>query len=295
MDLAIYSSNGEELLNKVSDIIFSLDSALDRNDPNSELSKLNSSCGGTLSNDIRSIIDYSSEVYYQTNGSFDITIAPIMELWGFYTKEYRVPSDNEIHNALQKTGFEKISADGNSIALNGTELDLGGIAKGYAADKAASYLRENGVKSAILSLGGNIYALGSRPDGSPWRVSIANPSDPTGSAGTVKVSDKAVITSGTYQRNFTIDGTFYHHIIDPKTGKNPENDLSSVTVIGDNSSICDALSTAFFVMGIDKASEYLGEHTDIEAIFINKNGSISITSGLEDVFVSENNFNIIER
>ena len=293
MDLAVYSDGSEELLNAASDIIFSLDSMLDRSDPNSEVSKLNASGSGTVSEDVRALIDYSAEVYYQTDGSFDITVAPLMELWGFYTKEYRVPSDSEIQSALEKTGFEKITADGSEVDLNGTELDFGGIAKGYAADKAASFLRGHGTESAMLSLGGNIYALGSRPDGDPWRVAIADPSDPARSAGTVKVSDKAVITSGTYQRNFTSGGSFYHHIIDPKTGKNPENELASVTVIGDNSAVCDALSTAFFVMGTDRAAEYLREHTEINAIFIDKSGNITITAGLEDIFESENSFDII--
>lgn len=293
MDLAVYSDVGEELLNEASDIIFSLDSMLDRSDPNSEVSKLNASGSGTVSEDIRALIDYSAEVYYQTDGSFDITVAPLMELWGFYTKEYRVPSDSEIQSVLEKTGFEKISADGSEVNLNGTELDFGGIAKGYAADQVASFLRGSSVESAMLSLGGNVYALGTKHGGDPWRVAIADPSDPSGTVGTVEVSDKAVITSGTYQRNFTSGGSFYHHIIDPKTGKNPENELSSVTVIGDNSAVCDALSTAFFVMGIDRAAEYLREHTEINAIFIDKNGNITITAGLEDIFESENSLDII--
>lgn len=286
MDMTVYAKNGEELLDGAADKIFRLNTLLDRNNRESEVAKLNQAGGGKLSPELRDLLQIAAKVYKESNGCFDLTVAPLVELWGFYDKEYHVPADTELTKALNRVGFDKVSL-GDSIKLNGTELDFGGIAKGYAADVVVQYFREQNVKSALLSLGGNVYAMGTKPDGTKWRIAIADPKNPQQSAAEVQVENKAVITSGIYQRNFEQDGILYHHILNPKTGKNPENSLASVTVIGEQSALCDALSTAFFVMGMDQAVQYLDQHEGLDAVFIDREDRIFITSGIAETFKSD--------
>lgn len=293
MSISAYGSRGGKLLEDAAQLIFELDSELDSTAPDSELSRLNSSGGGAISENMRIITEVSADVYKKTDGCFDITVAPLVKAWGFDKKEYRVPSADELSAALDKTGFDKISFEGGTISLNGTELDLGGIAKGYAAAKTAELLKDGGVSSAIMSLGGNVCAVGSKPDGSPWRVDIADPADTDAAVGTLNITDLSVVTSGIYQRNFSDASGFYHHILDPKTGKNPENDLASVSVIGADPTLCDALSTAFFVMGEEKAADYISEYGEAEAVFVYKDGSIAVTSGLNDIFETDRQIRII--
>jgi thiamine biosynthesis lipoprotein len=162
-------------------------------------------------------------------------------------------------------------------------LDFGGIAKGWAGDRAAQILRGAGVTSAILRLGGNIHTIGTKPDGSAWRVGIEDPAS-GGTLAVLSVADLAVVTSGSYQRNFTQNGQFYHHIIDPATGSPVRNELTGVTVVGPYGARCDALSTALFVMGLEEAAQFWREYRDFEAVFVCGDGSVAITAGLEDSF-----------
>lgn len=292
MDLTVYAKS-EDVINGAAQLIFELDSELDNNDAGSALSRLNASGGGEMTRSICDIINTAADIYSKTDGSFDITVAPVMRAWGFYEKDFRVPADSELSAALSKTGFDKLKINGRNIELCGTELDLGGIAKGYAADKTIEYFKENNVGSALISLGGNVYALGKNPNGRPWTVAVADPNDPENILGELEAADISVVTSGIYMRNFELDGKFYHHITDPETGKNPENDLASVTVAGPCSAVCDALSTAFFVMGEEKASEYLKKYGGAEALFVYKDGSISASGGLADTFKTERTMKII--
>ena len=292
MAMSIYAKHGEELLDGAADKIFRLNTLLDRNNRESEVAKLNQAGGGEVSPELRDLLQIAAKVYKESDGCFDLTVAPLVELWGFYDKEYHVPTDTELAAALSRVGFDKVSL-GDSIKLNGTELDFGGIAKGYAADVVVQYFQEQNVKSALLSLGGNVYAMGTKPDGAKWRIAIADPKNPQQSATEVQVENKAVITSGIYQRNFEKDGILYHHILNPKTGKNPENSLASVTVIGEQSALCDALSTAFFVMGMDKAVQYLDQHEGLDAVFIDREDRIFITSGIAETFKSDRIYEVI--
>lgn len=189
------------------------------------------------------LAERSYEISDFAEGAFDITVAPLMELWGFRDKSYKVPEETEINEALKNVGYNKIS--------HSTEYDFGAIGKGYAGDRAREILLDRGVKSGILSLGGNVHAIGTKPDGSPWRVGIQNPDD-EGYIGYVEVADKAVVTSGGYERYFESDGKKYSHIINPKTGSPADNDIKSVTVICERGALADALSTAFFVMGSEE-------------------------------------------
>lgn len=194
----------------------------------------------------KELIEFSNDVSFFTDGAFDITVAPLMELWGFRDKNYKVPNENAVGEALKNVGYNKIS--------NKTDFDFGAVGKGYAGDKACETLISRGVNSAILSLGGNVHAIGTRPNGEKWRVGIQNP-EGEGYIGYVEVENKAVVTSGGYERYFESDGKRYSHIINPKTGHPAENDIKSVTVICEKGALADALSTGFFVMGSEKTEE----------------------------------------
>ena len=202
--------------------------------------------------EVLNLIDESYKISEFTKGCFDTTIAPLVELWGFPDKKYTVPHESEIKNTLKKVGYNKNSPD--------AEYDFGAVAKGYAGDRVRDVLVQRGVKSAIVSLGGNIVAVGTRPDGKPWSVGIKNPFG-QGYIGHVKAKDTCVVTSGDYERYFEHHGKRYCHIIDPKTGYPAESGLKSVTLISENGVLADALSTAFYVMGEEQTKKFY-EDTD---------------------------------
>lgn len=220
-------------------------------------------------------IEEALNIAKETDGAFDPTVAPFMELWGFYTKDYRIPSREELVSASKTVGYEKVTL-GQS---NPCKLDLGGIGKGYVSDKAVDFLKKQGVTSAILSLGGNIQTIGKKKDGSLWTIGIADPENPKKQACVLNVEEKAVITSGGYQRCFTQKGQTYHHIIDPKTGYPADSDLLSVTVVGTSATRCDALSTALFVMGKEKAVDFWNKSKDFDMILITED-TIYHTKGI---------------
>ena len=191
--------------------------------------------------------------------------------------------------------FTQIQIEDNTIPAvtvpTGVQLDLGALAKGYASDKAAEILRENGIEHALINLGGSIMTIGGNPNGSPWKIGIRNPFSLDENIGVLEVTDKAVVTSGSYERFFTAeDGNTYHHIIDPATGCPAESGLVSVTVIGDSGIMCDALSTALFVMGAEKAAEYHREKGGFDMILVTEEGEILITDGIDHSFSSSGEF-----
>lgn len=205
----------------------------------------------------------------KTNGAFDITIKPVMDLWGFGGEQPRVPEQAELEHMLARVNYKDVLLDEENqtvtLQKDGMAIDLGGIAKGYCADRAAKVLEEAGIKHAYLDFGGNVVTMGQKPLGfmerltsfassRPFSVGIQDPGDTRGQVISVHTADKdfcSVVTSGGYERYFEENGTRYHHILDPKTGRQPQNDILSVTVIGDSSLTCDALSTALFVLGPD--------------------------------------------
>lgn len=289
-EITVNSKNADEALDFSEELIFKLNN--DLNKTSGIISQINSDGNGLLSGYAGKAIKAAYEFSEKTNGSFDLTIAPLIDLWGFYKKEYYVPQDDELKKALKNVDYKKISLYGDKIELNGTKIDIDGIAKGYATDVLVNELKNKNVNSALISLGGNIYALGANGS-KPWKIGIANPKNPSEYIGTLEIENKAVVTSGSYQRNFTESNILYHHILDPSTGKNPTNKLSSVTVIGKSATECDALSTAFFVMGIEKACEYLSYAPNIGAIFINDDNTAYISSNLKNTFKESKNITSI--
>ncbi len=235
-----------------------------------------------IGKDAETVISCGMQLGRETGGALDISLYPVTRAWGFTTGEYCVPTEEEIEDLLMDTGYEKISiSNGNLLKPEDMELDLGALGKGYASREAKRILKDAGVKSAILSLGGNIDTLGAKPNGDPWRLGIKNPFG-DGNAAVISVKDKAIIASGTYERYFLAeDGKKYHHIMDPKTGRPVENGLVSLTVVADDGLLADGLSTGLFVLGRDKARAYWESHPDIDLLLIDQSGDITLTEGLE--------------
>lgn len=222
-----------------------------------------------------------------SDGAFEPTIRPLTELWGIGKKACFVPSEEEIGEAMKLVGWRSLRLGENNTAWlerPGQAVDLGGIAKGYAADEVKRILLENGVSSAMINLGGNISVLGSRPDGCPWRIGIQNPLAVRGQyLGTIELRDRTVVTSGVYERCFWRDGVRYHHILDPRTGKPVRNGLMSVTAVCGSSADADALTTALFVLGPEDGVKLL-QSTGADAVFIYEDLTYAATGGLRNLF-----------
>ncbi len=293
MDLTVYSSTsnaGEHALQAAEAEIYRLDTLLSRHDESSAVSAINKSNGTPVAADeeVLSLLKTSVDYFQQTNGAFDITVAPIMDAWNFTGETPRVPSRQELDQLLTLVGSDRIVfGDGTVTLEEGMAVDLGGIAKGYASDRLAAIFEENGVDSAMVSLGGNVYARGARPNGNPWRIAVQDPNDPSAYLGVLLLTDKYAITSGGYQRYFEQDGVTYYHIIDPKTGDVARNGLTSVTIVCDSGTMGDALSTALFVMGYDNAVSFWQSYsTDFDMILVDEAGTVYLTEGLKDCFDS---------
>lgn len=298
MTLEAYGENGEKAVSEAKECVIELEKLLSVNDENSEIYALNHGKNPVLSQETLDLTRKSLEYAAKTNGAFDPTVYPITSVWGFTTGEKRVPDSAEIASLLEKVEYEKVLTAGENVVLqNGAELDFGGIAKGFASDKCADIMRKNGINSAILNLGGNVYALGKRPDGNMWRVGVADPLGESAEdkAGILSVSDRAVVTSGNYQRSFTQNGVVYGHIIDPKTGYPADSDLLSVTIISPDGTLCDALSTALFVMGREEAVRFYRENSGFDIILIANNGEIFVSEGISADFTSDRGFSVIKR
>ena len=234
-------------------------------------------CGDTAE-----LLTMALEVCEKSGGALDITIAPASDLWDFKADEPEIPDSGELSSAAELVDYTKLKLEGDMVTLPaGMAIDLGAVAKGYIADKAAEYLKEKGVTRAILNLGGNVVALGSKPDGREWSIGIQDPEEENGKSGySVMVADKSVVTSGIYQRGFDKDGVRYHHILDRATGWPVQNGLASVTIIADSSAMADAMSTACFVLGRDMGMSF-AEEMGVQAVFIGTDGKVSCTPALE--------------
>lgn len=284
MDLTVYGS--QELLDSAEGCITALEALLSVTDPDSEIYAVNHSGSGLLSRDTADLLDKALELCRRTEGALDLSVYPVVRAWGFTTGQYGVPRPEELTALLRHVDYRKIDFDraaGTVRLPAGMEIDLGSVAKGYTGDQVVALLREGGVSSALLNLGGNVQVLGTKPDGTPWRVAVQDPLG-DGYIGVVEAADQAVITSGGYERYFEEDGQLYWHIIDPATGSPARNGLISVTVVGDSGLLCDGLSTALFVMGPEKAGEFWRETGGFDAVLVDESGGVTITQGLEDRF-----------
>lgn len=287
MNITTYGENTESALNKAEEQVKGLEKMWSVTDENSEIYAVNHSSGATVavSDETAKLLDYSLSISDLTNGALDCTMYPILTAWGFTTNNYQIPSETELKSLLENTGYEKLKLDGNSITIpDEMQIDLGAVGKGYTGDLITETLKENGVTSALLDLGGNIQTIGTKPDGSNWKLGIRSPFD-EGSFATLEVSDCAVVTSGGYERYFVgEDGETYWHILDPNTGKPAHSGLVSVTIVGEEGRLCDALSTSIFVMGLEKAENLWKQRDDFEMVLVTEDGKIYLTEELEDNF-----------
>ncbi len=232
--------------------------------------------GSVQSSQIADIVNACKKVSEDSDGAFDLTIGPVSTLWGIGTDDEKLPTKDEIQNALKKVDYKNLTANGTEVkAEKGQFVDLGAIGKGYACDMIKVYLKQADVKGAVVSVGGSIIAYGKRNKaGDNWRIAVRHPRDEKGIIGTVALKEGFVSTSGDYEKYFEKDGVRYHHILDARTGYPSQNDLASVTVVCDNGLLSDALSTACFVLGKEKGTA-LAEKYGVGAVFVDKDLNIS--------------------
>jgi len=258
----------------------------------SEVSKLNRAAGQyevELSDEVLFVLNkakYYSEI---CKGSFDITIAPLARLWGIFTSSEKIPLQEEVNEALKLIGHNYLSINNelktSKLEKSGQCVDLGAIAKGYAADRAIEIYKQHKIESAFVNLGGNVAVLGNKPNGDSFRVGIQNPLLQRGQClGAVNAANKTVVTSGDYVRYFEKDNKKYHHILDPRTGYPAESSLISTTIVSKESIVADALSTAIFILGLEAGIKLIDRQEDMEAIFITKDKEIYVTKGLKEDF-----------
>ena len=263
---------GDDIINGAFSLCEDLERTLSKNVKDSDVYRLNNTEGFvSVSPDTLKTVERA--LYYSelSGGKFDITIAPVSALWDF--KNQVVPDRNEIAEALKNVDYHSVKIKKSEISLGDKQIDLGGIAKGYIADKATEYLKENGVKKALINFGGNICMIGQ------YNIGIKKPFDDSVIT-SIEIKDKCAVTSGIYERYIEKDGKTYHHILDPKTGYGVENELAAVTVIGEKALDCDALSTVCMLLGAEDGLEIINRTADTEAVFIDRDGGINLSSGL---------------
>ncbi len=300
MEVNAYGDNGEKAVAKAEKEVNKLDSILSTGKSTSEISKLNKNKKQVVSEGTMSLIKDSIKISKETTGAFNPTIYPLMELWGFTTKNYYVPKENEITPLLNHMDIDNINIDEskNEVSFNDSnmKIDLGAIAKGYTSSKIIDIFKDNNIKSGMVTLGGNVQVLGKKPDGSLWKVGIQNPISESEYLGVLQTSDKAVITSGGYERNFTRNGKTYHHILDPSNGYPANNGLTSVTIISSDGTLADALSTSLFVMGKDKSIDfYKKSNYNFDFILYTSDNKLIISEGIKDTFSSDLNIKVVNK
>ena len=293
MTLTAYGKNAAAGLQAASSVINSMEAMLDPELPTSTTYAINHAEGSNVvvSAQIAKMLSTAKTVYDQSDGALDLSVYPLVKLWGFVDSRYYVPTYEELIEGIHKEAFDKMiltsyPATGSySVSFPaGTEISFGSIGKGCAAENAINAMRTSGVKSGIISLGGNVQTLGVKPDGSNWTVAIQDPNNTSTWVGTVSVGETAVVTSGSYQRFFVFDGNTYHHIISPLSGSPVAGNLLSATVICEDGTMADALSTAMFVLGETRALNYWRTYGGFELILITKSNEIICTKGLIDTF-----------
>lgn len=287
ISVQIFDSVDEDVLKGCEKLCKKYDSMFSNKIEDSEISRINSAGGNPVEVSKETIKLIKKGIYYSemSDGAFDITIAPVSSLWDFKAETPSVPSPEAIAEAVSHVNYENIIIRDNTVKLADPQagIDLGAIAKGYIADQIKDYLEEEGVRHAMINLGGNVLAMGSKLDGSDYNIGIRKPFDETGEPITsVKISDKSVVTSGIYQRYFKADGKIYHHILDPNTGYPCENNLYSVTILTDSSLTADALSTTCFLLGYDRGMKLINQLDNVDAVFITNDNQIHYSKNFQN-------------
>lgn len=284
--ITLYGNDNSKYIDKCFEMCKNYENMLSRTVKDSEISKINDNAGSYVEVSDDTIELINKGIYYSelSGGKFDITIGKLSSLWNFSSDNPKVPDRADINKALESIGYENILVDNKSVMLNnkGTVLDLGGIAKGFIADKLKEYLLSEGIHSGIINLGGNILLLGSKPNGDNYSIGIKKPfGDENENSAIINLHDKSIVSSGNYERYFYEDGKLYHHIIDTDTGYPVDNNLYSVSIISDDSVDGDGLSTTCFLLGLDRGMELIESLDDVEGIFIDSDYKMHYSSGLD--------------
>lgn len=291
VEITLYEK--ESIARKISDELFSeIDNSerkYSRHISGSEIARVNENPGKPVkvSEDTIDMIEKSLKFSSLSDGLFDVTVGPLVDLWDINGENPHVPDQAEIDSVLERIDYRRISVDSENSTLSvlneGMSIDAGAIAKGYIADRLVSILREKNVKHALLNLGGNLYMHGSKPDGSDWNVGIRNPYGLQGDyIAIVSVRDLSVVTSGIYERYFEAGGKRYHHILNPKTGYPEDNNLASVSILSHSSAEADGLSTTIFLLGLDNGMSLIEQTDGVEAIFVTTDRKIYVSSGIKN-------------
>ncbi|MGL5417260.1 MAG: FAD:protein FMN transferase [Clostridium sp.] len=287
----------EEVLEKAFDKVKEIENKVSINKNGTEVDKINENAGikkVSVSDDTFEIIEKGLKYSEMSNGKYDISIGPIVKLWSIGLPEAKIPTQEEINKTLEYVDYRDIELNKETkevfLKKKGMILDLGSIAKGYAADQIAEILKEQKIEKAIIDLGGNIYAMGTKEADKPWKIGIQNPFSERGDVvGSVYVENKSVVTTGIYERFIEEEGKKYHHILDPKKGYPYESNIAGVSIISDKSIDGDALSTLIFTLGIDEGLKFINELDGVESVFVDNNKNIYLSNGLE------NNFELINK
>lgn len=288
MTLTASGPHAREALEEAALELERLDALWSTGRADSEVSRLNARAGDArLSADTAALLERALEICRQTGGLFDPSIYPLTELWGFQTDEPHVPAQEQIEALLPLVDGGSLAVSNGALSLGeGQSVDLGGIAKGFASARVMEIFRKHGVSSGMVSLGGNVQTLGAKPDGSAWRVGIRDPEGGAGDyLGVLSVRDKAVITSGGYERFFEEDGQTYCHILDPRSGYPASSDLASATAVSADGVLADGLSTALYIMGSrDAAGFWAGRSGEFDMVLVTVSGEVLVTEGIAGQF-----------
>lgn len=298
MTLTAYGDSAEAGIDAATGVIQAMDSILDPSSDSSYTHQINTANGADIivPPQVYEMLSVAYDIYQKSGGALDLSIYPIYKAWGEFKEESgRIPSSEELTKLLAKLNFNKMTitefpGESNcSVCFPaGTEISFGAIAKGCASNYAIDAMKKSGVESGLVSLGGNVQTLGLKPDGTNWVIAVDDPDDTGSYLGTLSVGETAVITSGNYQRFFTVNGTKYHHLIDPKTGAPADSGLKSVTIICPDGTLGDALSTTMFILGENAALNYWREHGGFEMILVTEDNRVVCTSGLIEIFTLTN-------
>jgi len=282
IDISLSGKNAEAAADEIETVLKDMEKTYSKYRSDSVVSKFNCLAAGeslVIPDEMADLIHFTLSVSEKTDGAFDITTSKLSDLWQIKSA-IAPPSNEDIKKILADTGYDKINLKGNLLTKTDAEIDFGGILKGFAADIVRKITQKHNIKSGIVNLGGNVCLIGSKKDGTPWSVGVTNPFSPGEIYLTIGTDNKNVITSGAYQRYFESGGQVYHHILSPKTGYPAQSDVASVTVISEDGSLADALSTAIFVVGSSAGMEIAAE-SDVDVIIIKKDGSIIATDGIK--------------
>ena len=302
IQLKVFGENAKVAISESIKRLLEIDDKMSVFKEDSEVALINRNAGGEyqeISEDTYYVVETSLKYSNMSKGAFDPTIRPLVDVWRIGRENQRVPSKKELEKAMELINYNDISIDKaeKTVRLDkkNQAIDLGAVAKGFAADEVRDILIENKIKSAIIDLGGNIFALGNKQNGMAWNIGIQNPLADCGEyIGVTSVSNKSVVTSGVYERFLEKDGKKYHHILNPFTGYPVENQLVSTTIVSDKSIDGDALSTTLFTLGVKDGLKFIESIENVDAILVNSNKEVYITSGLKDKFkVTNNEYKIV--